>query len=364
MGRSRELAELGAAYDGGSLSFRNRIINGDMRIDQRNAGASVSLSTAFVYTVDRFCAVRGASSTATGQRSTTAPAGFINSLLYTVGTGASPASADFSSIRQVVEGLNIADLGWGSANAQPVTLSFWARSSVTGTFGVVLTNSGQTHAYATTFTISSANTFEYKTITVPGPAVGTWLTDNGSGIVLSFDMGVGSTQSVAASTSWQSGNYLGVSSTTKLCATSGATFYITGVQLEAGTVATPFERRPYGTELALCQRYCYVLRSSQAYYRFPPGYNNNTTTGNFPVQMPVPMRSIPSLTYSGATFQEIAGTGGTTQGSSFSIPTDGNSTETVILFATFSSGTVTAGAASAVRIVNTTSWSAQFSSEL
>ncbi len=247
-----------------TATWRNRIINGDMRIDQRNNGASVTLTsgiTSASFAVDRWRACRGTSSTATAQRSTVAPAGFTNSYLYTVGTGAAPAAADFSSIQQLIEGFNIADFGWGSAGAQSVTISFWVRSSLTGTFGLVVTNSAQTLAYATTYTISAANTFEFKTITIPGPTSATWLTDNGTGLQLVFDMGVGSNQSVAASTSWQSGNFLGVTGVTKPLATAGATFYITGVQFEAGTAATAFERRDYGRELIMCQRYFQFWKS-------------------------------------------------------------------------------------------------------
>lgn len=314
MGRARELAELAASYDSGNIfGMKNRIINGDMRIDQRNAGASVTLTSSFTsasFAVDRWRACRGASNTATAQRSTVAPAGFTNSLLYTVGTGASPAAADFGAIQQLIEGFNIGDFGWGAAGAQPITLSFRARSSLTGTFGIVITNSAQSLAYATTYTISSANTFELKTITIPGPTTATWLTDNGVGLQVAFDMGVGSNQSTAASTSWQSGNFLGVTGVTKPLSTAGATFYITGVQLEKGSTATSFDYRDYGRELILCQRY-YEVGGATSY--------NNQASSVLGVPYKVTKRATPTWTalgnfYAGAEATGRAFGGGGTSG--------------------------------------------------
>ena len=238
-----------------SFGFRNRIINGAMVIDQRNAGASVT-ATADIYCVDRWAVGYGTTVNAfTAQQSTTVPSGFKNSLLITAGTGASAGAGGYAYLRHMIEGLNVYDLGWGTASASTITISFWVRSSLTGTFGFVLRNSAADRAYGATFTISSANTFEYKTVTIPGDTSGTWLTTNGIGIGLFFDLGAG-TNTAVSSGSWQTfSNALGVSGVTKLTATTGATFYITGVQLEKGSIATSFDYRPYGTELALCQRY-------------------------------------------------------------------------------------------------------------
>jgi hypothetical protein len=235
------------------FTFRNRIINGNMVIDQRNAGASVTLTTD-LYTVDRFLARTQSATNSTAQRSTTAPSGFNNSLLVTIGTGASPASSASNAIRQEIEGFNVADLGWGTASAKTVTISFWVRSSLTGTFGGALSNAGLNRAYPYTYSISAANTWEYKTVIIPGDTSGTWATDNSSGIRFWIDLGSGTDKQGTAG-SWGAADYRAASGCVQLVATSGATFYITGVQLEAGSVATPFERRPFGTELALCQRY-------------------------------------------------------------------------------------------------------------
>ena len=286
-------------YSGGAFSFKNRIINGDMRIDQRNAGASVNLSSTAQYTIDRWGVRLGTSTGSTTQQSTTAPAGFTNSLLLTIGTGASPsASAGTGYLDQTIEGFNTADLGWGAAGAKTITLSFWVRSSLTGSFGVCVTNDGNNPSYPTSYTISSANTWEYKTITVPGPTSGTFNTNNAGSIRIFFDWGNGSNFKGTANT-WANADYRGgATGTTSICATTGATWYITGVQLEVGSVATPFERRPYGTELMLCQRYYWVYTSSNNYIGILQAYSSSAVYGVL-VNIPVTMRATPSVSQSG-----------------------------------------------------------------
>jgi hypothetical protein len=237
-----------------SMMFRNRIINGDMRIDQRNAGASVDNTSNLTYVNDRWAIFGDQNSKFTAQRSTVVPTGFVNSLLMTSSSAYSVPSGEGYTVQHRIEGFNVSDLGWGTANAQTVTLSFWVRSSLTGTFSGSVTNSAFNRSYPFAYTISSANTFEYKTVTIVGDTTGTWLTDNGVGLRLYFGLGVGSTLSGTAG-SWSGSGLLSATGAVSVVGTSGATFYITGVQLEAGSTATPFERRPFGTELALCQRY-------------------------------------------------------------------------------------------------------------
>jgi len=236
--------------------FRNRVINGNMVIDQRNAGASVTVNAAnSVYSVDRFFGFGTASAGVfTLQQSSVVPAGFNNSIVATVTTASTPSTGQSYTLLQHIEGFNIADFGFGTANAQTITLSFWVRSSLTGTFGGSLRNDGANRAYPFSYTISSANTWEQKTITIPGDTTGTWATNNSIGIRLAFSLGAGADR-LGTPGSWTSNGFSGATGQTNLISTSGATFNITGVQLEAGSVATPFERRPYGTELALCQRY-------------------------------------------------------------------------------------------------------------
>ena len=277
-----------------NVTMRNRIINGAMVVSQRNGTSSVTInSAAWTYTVDRFCCLgQGSDGVYTVQQSSTAPAGFVNSLLITVTTADSSIGAgQIYTLRQTIEGYNIADLNWGSANSQPTTLSFWVRSSVTGTFSGCLNNEG-TASYPFTYTINSANTWEQKTITVTGPTSGTWGSTNSNGIRITWSLGVGTTYSGTANTWNYSTEYFAASSTTNLIATNGATFYITGVQLEAGTTASPFEYRQYGTELALCQRYYEVIGTIAL---------TSVTTNYQPVYWASQKRAAPTVTTSAAT---------------------------------------------------------------
>ena len=276
-------------------SFRNLIINGDMRIDQRNAGASVVNVSGKQFTLDRFYNATTQSSKFSVQQnagSVTPPDGFTSYLGVTSSSAYSVLSNDYFLIRHRVEGLNVSHINWGTTNAKTVTLSFWVRSSLTGTFSGGITNSGQTRTYVFSYTIDSANTWERKTITIEGDTTGTWLTTNGIGIQLDINLGSGSTYTTTSG-SWQSGAYVNVSGATSVVGTSGATFYITGVQLEVGDTATPFEHRPYDMELARCQRYLPALNGR---YWTATGYNiiNNIGVGfiKFPVTARVPATGI------------------------------------------------------------------------
>ena len=283
--------------------FRNRIINGDMRIDQRNAGASAnSPSTAsLAYTLDRW-EVRGDTEGVFSiQQNSSAPAGFVNSLKITVTTiDSSLGATQLYNLSQKIEGYNVADLNWGTANAKTVTLSFWVRSSVTGTFGGALRNSASNRSYPFTYTISVADTWEQKTVTVAGDTTGTWLTTNGLGINLSFSFGSGADRSGTAG-AWVAVNNSSATGATNLMATLNATWYITGVQLEVGSVATPFERRPYGTELMLCYRYCfrYCLGNSDTALGIGSYYNSGTLF--WTTCLPTNMRGSITATIAGGT---------------------------------------------------------------
>ena len=282
---------------GSPYGFKNRIINGAMTIDQRNAGSSTTPS-GDAYNLDRWQAAIGtAGSWFTFQQSSVVPANFTNSLSI-LSTGAnSVSSGSIYVLQQRIEGYNVADLGYGSSDAKPITISFWIRGSVTGTYGLVVSNGAINRAYPITYTINSANTWEYKTVTIAGDTSGTWLKDNGIGMRLMFQLGTGSSSLITSGTGWvtPSGNAYGVTGTTNLSATNGATLYITGVQVEKGTQATAFDWRPFGTELQLCQRYCFALVSN--------GENASTfggvwrvATGKLiiPISFPVVMRANPT----------------------------------------------------------------------
>ena len=239
-----------------NVTFRNRIINGACVIDQRNAGASTTPNSQ--YTLDRWLFNNTQTGKFTVQQnagSVTPPAGFTNYLGCTVASAYSIGSTDYFWIGQLIEGYNMADLSWGTASAKPITISFWVYSSLTGTFAGGLRNNAASRSYGFNYSIPVANTWTYITVTIVGDTTGTWLTTNGVGVRLEFSLGVGSTYTQAAG-AWTAGNYDVASGGVSVVANAGATFYITGVQLEAGSTASPFEYRQYGTELALCQRYC------------------------------------------------------------------------------------------------------------
>jgi hypothetical protein len=277
-------------------SLRNRIINGAMVIDQRDAGASVT-PTNGQYTLDRWLFGVPQASKFTAQQnagSVTPPSGFINYLGITSSSAYSIVSGDYFTVGQNIEGLNITDLAWGTANAKTVTLSFQVYSSLTGTFGGSLKNSANARSYPFSYTISSANTWTAINITIVGDTSGTWLTTNGIGIQLSFGFGVGSTYQGTAG-AWASANYLSCTGATSVVGTSGATFYITGVQLEVGAQATSFDYRQYGTELALCQRYYAKFGANNNWFLA----NNGITSAEAIIKYPTTMRASPTTTNSG-----------------------------------------------------------------
>jgi hypothetical protein len=242
---------------GSPFGFKNRIINGGMVIDQRNAGVS---GTSNAYTVDRWAYYGSQSAKGTWQQnagSVTPPDGFKNYLGFTSSSAYSVGSSDIFMFWQSIEGYNIADLNWGTSNAKPVTLSFWVRSSLgPGTFGGALQGGGGSWSYPFTYTISSPNTWEQKTITISGATSGTWNSTTSSGMIVRFALGVGSTYSGTAG-AWANSDLYSATGAVSVVGTNAATFYVTGVQLERGTQATSFDYRPYGTEMQLCRRYFY-----------------------------------------------------------------------------------------------------------
>jgi hypothetical protein len=238
--------------------MRNRIINGDMRIDQRAAGANTTVTTSGYYTVDRFAGSTNVSSKyKVGQNlnNISAPNGFYNYLGVQSLSSYSSGSSDYSAIYHSIEGYNLLDLNLGSSSGSPFTISFWVRSSLTGTFTFVVSASyGSNAGYATTYTINVADTWEYKTITIPATSIGTWNRATDLGMMLWWDLGTGSAYNGTANT-WSSNYTLKVAGTQNIIGTNNATFYITGVQLEKGSAATAFEYRQFQQEFALCQRY-------------------------------------------------------------------------------------------------------------
>jgi hypothetical protein len=334
----------------------NRIINPRMEIDQRNAGASVNpASGSFVYTVDRWAALQTQSSKLTVQQnagSVTPPTGFTNYLGITSSSAYSIVASDQFLIVQYIEGFNVADLGWGTANAKTVTLSFWVRSSLTGTFGGALQNSNSSRAYPFTYTISATNTWEQKSITIAGDTTGTWGTGNGTGITLFLGLGVGSDRTGTAG-AWAGSNFRSATGATSVVGTNGATFYITGVDLRVGSyTVVPQDFRAYGTELALCQRYyekSYAIGTVPATVtstsRITSSGHQGSTTAAFietSIQWKVNKRATPTVT-----IYDMAGNSGKCTRLSTGVGTSDNqtvatSTEGETSSSVFSSGTASA----------------------
>lgn len=342
-----------------TFGFKNRIINGAMMIDQRNAGAS---GTAIGYTVDRWTYGATQASKFTWQQNAgtvTPPTGFKNYLGFTSSSAYSVLTGDIFTAQQVIEGFNIADLAWGTASAATVTLSFWVRSSLTGTFGGSITNSTPNRSYPFSYTISSANTWEQKTITIAGDTTGTWATDNTAGIRVYLGLGVGSTYSGTAG-SWAGADYRSATGATSVVGTNGATFYITGVQLEKGSTATSFDYRDYGRELMMCQRYYWNV-GGNAYSRFSLfGGTTGTGSGDVISKNPVSMRTTATLTVTSIANTHFRGTVPTAA----SVDTSGSNQDITVINITVSGTPFTAYQAAQWASNNSTATKVEYSAEL
>ena len=288
------------------FGFKNRIINGAMVIDQRNAGASVTVNTGTnTFSVDRWAGAGTGSGTDgafTMQQDSSAPTGFSSSIKVTVTTiDAVLTSAQSYQVTQSIEGFNTSDLSFGNASAKPITLSFWVRSSLTGTFGGALSNSAFNRSYPFTYTISVADTWEYKTVTIAGDTSGTWVgSTNGIGLRVYFGLGAGSDRAGTAG-AWAGSGHTSATGAVSVIGTLSANWYITGVQLEKGSTATSFDYRPIGTELQLCQRYTQVIRGNASTNTPLANLANIATTrtyGSF--WFGNEMRSSPTVSFSAA----------------------------------------------------------------
>ena len=286
---------LGNESGGSPFGFKNRLINGAMVIDQRNVGTSATSITGYKFFTDRWQSYGSAGGTFTGRQLTTSSApGFSHYLRLTVTSAdASLASDDFYSLQQRIEGYNVSDFGWGTSNAKPITLSFWVRSSLTGQFGGSLMSG---YGLPFTYTINQANTWEYKTLTFSPLTSSDWISSrvtNDEGAILWFDLGFGS--NYRGTSGVLGGGAYGATGDTNWISTNGATFDITGVQLEKNIQATNFDYRPYTTELQLCQRYFQKTTGGYGLCQ----YNSSATTTGYVLaitQLPVTMRATPTVT--------------------------------------------------------------------
>jgi len=351
---------------GDASIMKNRLINSDMRIDQRNAGAAYTSANANTYTLDRWQSletggVNGKFTVQQNAGSVTPPVGFSNYLGITSQSAFSVTSGIIQTICQKIEGFNTSDLAWGTANAKTITISFWAYSSLTGTFGGVVNNGAFTYSYPFTYAISSANTWEYKTVTIAGPTAGTWVGGtNGIGLVLQFVIGTGSTYNGTAG-SWSANGYYGVTGATNVTGTSGATLYITGVQLEVGSSATGFEYVNYQTSLANCQRYYQKIGGGAAYVAFATGAVQGGTIASLYIKFTTTMRSSPTIAY-GGTIAYTYSTGTTVNLSA--VGSQYSSADCALWQPTASSSVLTVGNATTLLAVNDTTAYVSLSAEL
>ena len=309
---------------GNASIMKNRIINGAMVIDQRNAGASVTPTNtgALTYTLDRWAGYGSVASKFSVQQnagSVTPPVGFTNYLGVTSLSAYSVGSSDLFKVQQSIEGFNVADLQWGTANAKTVTVSFWVRSSLTGTFGGALQNNASNRNYPFTYTISAANTWEQKSVTIAGDTTGTWESTTSAGIQVVWGLGMGSSFSGTAG-AWAAGNIQSATGATSVVGTSGATFYITGVQLEVGSSATGYEYRQYTTELQLCQRYYQLVADSvgSASAQLAAGMCLSGTDYFFPLRLSQNMRANPTMALIGTVRYFLGSSSATSSSLTFS----------------------------------------------
>ena len=299
MSRAREIADLGSPAASG-LSNKNLIINGAMTVDQRHDGSSFTIVNGNSITgviADRFRFNEASGAVMTGQRVADAPVGFEYSSKLTVTTAdASLGSTEFHRMIQPIEGKNISNLNWGTSNAKTLTLTFYVKSSLTGQYYISVFNNAGNRSLLKGYTISSADTWEKKTITIIGDQTGTWLTTNAVGIHLMWSLGTGSSYQSNTLNVYQAGFVMAKSDQVNLAATNGSTWQLTGVQLEVGDgPGTAFEHEDIGTTLAKCKRYYNMMGADNAYSFYGACFHSSTTVGKVQIMFPVEMRSTPTL---------------------------------------------------------------------
>ena len=285
----------------------NRIINGDMRIDQRNNGAG---GTVTGYTVDRWAYYAqqvGKGSWGRNFPTIAAPAGFPYYLGFSSTSAYSPLIGDTFEFAHAVEADTVSDFAWGTSSAQPVTLSFWANSNSSGTFSGAVKNYAQTRSYVFSYSLPG-NTWTKVVVTIPGDTGGPWVMSGNAGAAyLMFDLGSGSTFRTTPG-SWQAGSYLGANGAISVVATNGTTFFVTGVKLEIGSVATPYNRQSLAKSMADCQRYYYdpANGGSTPLCFSIGGYAAIGTTGQTMIAFPVTMRAGPTVTVRNQSYAGVA----------------------------------------------------------
>jgi len=344
-----------------AVQFRNRIINGDMRIDQRLAGASVTLSTpGDTYSADRWAAWFNTGGVYSVQRVTNATApGNVFALQATVTTAVNPTSSNGYYIHQKIEGVSVSDFGLGTSAATSFTISFWVRASIAGAYSFVLRNDAKNRSYVTTYSINTVNTWEYKIIVVQGDVAGNWLTNTSAGLDCIWGLGFGSLAATTSANTWLAGGFLGLTGSTQWISALGATFALTNVQVEKGPTATPLEIRPYAMELALCQRYYYKLLAGDLFSYFGAGNVNAATLAVIYGKHPVTMRAAPTHAFS-----TLRLTDQTSEPAVTSISATRSTVDTIAINVTATGGVLTVGRGCLLGANNSTSAFFDSSSEL
>ena len=289
-----------------NFAGRNIVINGEMKVSQRN-GTTATATGNNTYSIDRYVSYASGGSAYTVQQVTDAPAGFKNAAKVTITTAdSSIGSGDYAVMQYRAEGIDIAHFNCGTSDAETVTLSFWVKSSLTGNFGGAMRNGAVNRSYPYLYNIAQADTWEKKSVTLTLDTTGTWAVDTGQGLVFMWDFGSGTNFQGTADT-WAGANYHTAGSQVKLIATNGATWLVTGVQLEIGSTATEFEHRTFGEELALCQRYFQQWGGNSGNERIGNGFNYNTVQARVDMVLPVAMRAAPTLSSPDVTKWSVEG---------------------------------------------------------
>jgi hypothetical protein len=318
MTKAAELAKMGEVLTNSQIGGRrNIIINGAMTIDQRNSGSSINLGNGKFYAVDRFYWIEDSSETPTGQQVTDAPDGFTHSVKIT--NTSTTTTPSYTQLVQPIEGNNVSQLYFGNSSAQNMTLSFYVKSSLTGQFSVAFRNGADNRSNVSTYTINSANTWERKIITFVGDTTGTYATDNTVGLNLIFRLD--DTGGTSTLNQWTASANAFASGSVRFMGNASATWQVTGVQLEVGSQATPFEHRSFGEELRLCQRYCYVANSTNRTTLCSAYFNTATAVRGGTVTFPVTMRAAPTITEEGTDTNYNIARAGTSNASASGVPT-------------------------------------------
>ena len=353
-------------YSTYAAAGKNKFLNANMAITQRGTAAVTIAGSGRLYSLDQNFGQINGDGIYTIEQVVDAPAA-ANAGQYSLKAVVTTADTSITAdeqyfVGQIIEAQNFASFQFGTASAQTVTISFWVKSSITGTFGICIRNTNASRSYASTYTISVANTWEKKTVTIAGDTSGTWLKDTGIGARIEWILSAGSNLQTATPNVWTATNDQTTSSQTNWMATIGNSFQLTAIQIEAGSNATAFQTATGNpaSELAACQRYYQILGGDNVFEYFGIGSNLSSTEANCVIPLKVTMRSAPTVTASGASnFRVVQGTSSNTG----TVAVGDIMTKNTVAFQVQTTG-LTSGNANRILANNTTAATIQFSAEL